>query len=286
MTTPGEPGGPITSAANPRVRAALELRGRAARQRERRLLVDGARETARALDGGLVVPTAFVDAAGPRDDEAAATLARLVAAGTEIVPLAGPALARLAYGDRPSGIVAVVEAPPTDLARLAGVLARLADPLLVVVEDPEKPGNLGAIARSADGAGAAGLVAATDRGPEADPWNPNAVRSSLGTVLTLPLAVAPAGEVLAWLRGAGFRIIAARVQASTPYHAADLRGRVAIAVGSEARGLGAGWLAPDVVGVRLPMLGAADSLNVAATATVLLYEARRQRDLDAGRPNP
>lgn len=286
MSAPRGPGEPITSAANPRVRAALELRGRAARQRERRLLVDGARETARALDGGHVVETAFVDAAGPRDDEAAETLARLVAAGTEIVPLAGAALARLAYGDRPSGIVAVVAMPATDLDRLAGRLAGEAEPLVVVVEDAEKPGNLGAIARSADGAGAAALVAATDRGPEADPWNPNAVRSSLGTVFTLPLAVASTAEVLAWLRDVGFRIVAARVQAALPHHAVELRGRVAIAVGSEARGLGPGWLAPDIVGVRLPMLGAADSLNVAAAAAVLLYEARRQRDLAAGPRNP
>jgi RNA methyltransferase, TrmH family len=286
VTAEGDAGAPITSAANPRVRAALELRNRGGRKRERRLLVDGARETARALDGGHVVETAFVDAAGPRDDEAAETLARLAAAGTEIVPLAGAALARLAYGDRPSGIIAVVAMPGSDLARLAGLVAARPDALVVVVEDAEKPGNLGAIARSADGAGATALVAATGRGPEADPWNPNAVRASLGTVFTMPLAVAPTADVLAWLRRAGFRIVAARVQASLPHHAADLRGRVAIAVGSEARGLGPDWLAPDVLGVRLPMLGAADSLNVAAAAAVLLYEARRQRDEPAPGPRP
>jgi len=276
----------ITSATNPRVRSAMELRSRAGRDRQRRLLVDGARETARALDGGHAIETAFVDAAGPRDQETAVTLARLAAGGTEIVPLAGAALARLAYGDRPSGIIAVVAIPGTDLARLNSFVAARADPLVVVVEDAEKPGNLGAIARSADGAGATALVAATARGPEGDPWNPNAVRASLGTVFTLPLAVAPTDEVLAWLRGTGFRIVAARVQASTLHNAADLRGRLAIAVGSEALGLGPDWLAPDVLGVRLPMLGAADSLNVAAAAAVLLYEARRQRDQPASRPHP
>jgi TrmH family RNA methyltransferase len=276
----------ITSAANPRVRAAMELRSRGGRERQRRLLVDGARETARALDGGHAIETAFVDAAGPRDEETAATLARLVAGGTEIVPLAGAALARLAYGDRPSGIVAVVAIPGSGLARLDGLVAAHPDPLVVVAEDVEKPGNLGAIARSADGAGAAALIAATAEGPEADPWNPNAVRASLGTVFTLPLAVAPTGEVLAWLRGAGFRVVAARLQASTAHHAADLRGRVAIAVGSEARGLRQDWLAPDVLAVRLPMLGTADSLNVAAAAAVLLYEARRQRDAPAPGPHP
>jgi TrmH family RNA methyltransferase len=284
VTGASRPGEPITSAANPRVRAALDLRSRGGRDRAGRLLVDGTRETARALDGGHLVKTAFVDGAGPRDDETAVTIARLAATGAEIVPLGGPALARLAYGDRASGIIAVVAMPAADLAHLDPFLAARPDPLVIVVEDAEKPGNLGAIARSADGAGAAALVAATARGPQADPWNPNAVRASLGTVFTLPLAIAPTEDVLAWLRRAGMRVVAARVQAATVHTAADLCGPVAIVVGSEAHGLGPAWLAPDVEGVRLPMLGAADSLNVAAAAAVLLYEARRQRDEASARP--
>ncbi len=278
MTSPADPAGTITSPANPRVRAALALRDRRGREVAGRLLVDGAREVARALDGGHRVELAFVDAAAEPSDEAAATLARLAAHGTELVAVGGAALARLAYGDRASGIIAVVVAPDTSIEGLIGRLAGTPDPLLVVVEDAEKPGNLGAIVRSADGAGATGVVAATDRGPAADPWNPNAVRASLGTVFTVPLAVAPTGDVLGRLRAAGLGIVAARVQAATLVQEVDLTGPVAIAVGNEARGLGPDWLAPDVVGVRLPMLGAADSLNVAATAAILLYEARRQRD--------
>jgi TrmH family RNA methyltransferase len=188
-------------------------------------------------------------------------------------------MARLAFGDRASDVVAVVETPPLDLDRLAPLLAAAVDPFVVVVEDAEKPGNLGAIVRSADGAGATALVAAVGRSAPVDPWNPNAIRASLGTVFTLPLAVAPTDAVLELLRAADIRLVAARVQASTPHHAVDLGGRVAIAVGSEAAGLGPAWLAPDVIGVRLPMRGHADSLNVAATAAVLLYEARRQRDI-------
>ena len=278
MTSPADPSGTITSPANPRVRAALALRDRRGREVAGRLLVDGAREVARALDGGHRVELAFVDAAAEPSDEAVATLARLAAHGPELVAVAGAALARLAYGDRESGIIAVVVAPDTSLEGLADRLAGTPDPLLIVVEDAEKPGNLGAIVRTADGAGASGVVAATDRGPAADPWNPNAVRASLGTVFTVPLAVAPTGDVLGRLRAAGLAIVAARVQAATPVQAVDLTGPVAIAVGNEARGLGPAWLAPDVVGVRLPMLGAADSLNVAATAAILLYEVRRQRD--------
>jgi TrmH family RNA methyltransferase len=158
------------------------------------------------------------------------------------------------------------------------IVALRRDPLLILVEDAEKPGNLGAIARSADGAGATALLVAVSEGPAADPWNPNAVRASLGTVLSLPIAIAPTRTLLPWLRERAIRIVAARVQAVVDYRETDLRGPLAIAVGSEAGGLGAEWLAEDIEGVRLPMLGRADSLNVSAAAAVLLYEARRQRD--------
>lgn len=276
MTDPELPRGAITSAANPRLRAALELRNRKGRDAVRRLLVDGVRETGRALDLGCAVVEAFVSAE-PADEETVAVIARLRAAGVPLVEVGGAAEARLAYGDRRSGVVAVVAMPSTDLRDLAAVISMTAEPLLVVVEDAEKPGNLGAIARSADGAGATALIAATDQGPAADPWNPNAIRASVGTILGLPLAVAPTREIVAWLRERGIRAIAARVEAVTPYSEADLRGPLAIVLGSEARGLGDTWLADDVAGVRLPMLGQADSLNVAAAAAVLLYEARRQR---------
>ena len=278
MSSDADPGLVVTSAANPRVRAALALRDRRDRERTGRALVDGTREVGRAIDGGARVVEAFVAEAGHRDAATNAVIERLAAVGVVPTLLAGAAMARLAYGDRGSEVVAVVDAPPTDLERLASLLAGAVDPLVIVVEDAEKPGNLGAIARSADGAGATALVAATGRGPAVDPWNPNAIRASLGTVFTLPLGVGPTDAVLEMLRNAGLRLVAARVQATTPHHATDLRGRLAIAVGSESLGLGPAWLAPDVAGVRLPMLGRADSLNVAATAAVLLYEARRQRD--------
>jgi len=274
----------ITSASNPRVRAALALRERRGRSESGRLLVDGTREVLRALEAGLTVREAFV-ATGSQGPEAAAVAARLAATGVPLAGIAGAAWSRLAYRERGSEIVAVVDAPPTDLAHLEAIVALRRDPLLIVVEDVEKPGNLGAIARSADGAGATALLVAVHEVPAADPWNPNAVRASLGTVLSLPLAIAPTGTLLPWLRERAIRIVAARVQAAADYREADLRGPLAIAVGSEAGGLGPAWLAADVEGVRLPMLGRADSLNVAAAAAVLLYEARRQRDAD-GSPTP
>jgi TrmH family RNA methyltransferase len=150
-----------------------------------------------------------------------------------------------------------------------------------ILEDVEKPGNLGAVCRSADGAGLDALIAAGTTAAPADPWNPNAVRASLGTVFTVPLAVASTGNVLAWLRDRGLRVVAARVDGSMPYAEADLRGPVALVLGSEATGLTEAWSGEDVTAVRLPMRGRADSLNVAAAAAILFYEARRQRDAGA-----
>jgi TrmH family RNA methyltransferase len=266
----------ITSAANPRVRAALELRDRKGRERARRLLVDGGREVGRALDAGAEIVEAFVSRE-PRDAAARATISRLASAGIPLVTVSGPAEGRLAYGDRRSEVVAVVTMPPADLAHLTRTLDAAPDPLVIVLEDPEKPGNLGAIARSADGAGASALIAATHRGPGADPWNPNAIRASVGAVLGLPIAVAPTEDVIAWLAERRIRVLAARVQASVEYAAVDMRGPLAVVLGSEADGLGPAWLGEGIVAVRLPMLGRGDSLNVSAAAAVLLYEARRQR---------
>jgi TrmH family RNA methyltransferase len=149
-----------------------------------------------------------------------------------------------------------------------------ADPLLAVIEGVEKPGNLGAVLRTADGAGVSAVIVAESG---TDLFNPNVIRASLGTIFSVPVAVASTGDVLAWLRERGIRIVAARVQASIDYTSADYRGAVAIALGSEARGLSDAWAELADISVHVPMLGIADSLNVSATAAVIFYEALRQR---------
>jgi TrmH family RNA methyltransferase len=166
--------------------------------------------------------------------------------------------------------VAVIRSPSLTLIDL-----RLpADPLIVVIEGVEKPGNVGAVLRSADGAGVDAVIAAS---PRTDLANPNAVRASAGTIFTVPLAAAPTDDVLRWLRDHDIRILAARVDGARAYADAVLTGPVAIAVGAEADGLTGAWRGPDIEAIRLPMLGVADSLNVSVTAAVLAYEARRQR---------
>jgi len=178
----------------------------------------------------------------------------------------------MAFGDRSDGLLAVARIPDASLESLAARIPTR--PLLVVLESVEKPGNLGAVLRTADGAGVDGLIVAD---PATDPWNPNAIRASLGTVFSAPLAVTDAGTLRAWLAGRDIRVVAAVVEAPGLYTEADLTGPVAIALGSEAHGLSDAWRGEDVTAVRIPMLGIADSLNVSATAAILAYEARRQR---------
>lgn len=286
----------IESPANPRIRAALALRERRERDRTGLTLVDGGRESLRAIEAGVRVDTAFVclplipgaesgggigapgtDPASGADPgagtQAAAALGRLGHTEASIVPVSRRAFDRLAYGDRADGIVLVVQAPDTGLRDID--LGR--NPLIVVTEDVEKPGNLGAILRSADGAGAAALIAVGGT----DLFNPNVIRASIGTIFSVPVLTATASGAIAWLEDRGVRIVAAKVEAGTVYSEANLTGPLALAFGSEADGLSRAWAGGTFGAVRLPMLGSADSLNVAATAAVLLYEARRQRGLAA-----
>ena len=204
------------------------------------------------------------------DETGRAVLAQARAGGAAILATSGPALDKLAYGDRAAGLVATVRVP--DLA-VAG-LDLPPNPLVVVLEAVEKPGNLGAVLRSADAAGADAVIAAD---PRTDLFNPNAVRASLGAIFAVPLAAGTSDEIRADLERRGLQIIAARVDAPDLYTDVDLAGPVAIVLGSEADGLTGAWPAPRARPVRLPMLGVGDCLNVSIAAAVLLYEARRQR---------
>lgn len=267
-----ERGGRITSTANPRLKAAVRLRGRRERDRQGLTLIDGVRETLRAVQGGANIREAYVALAFCEDHECRALVERLREAAVPISELGREAFEKLAYGDRIDGIVAVADTP----ARRLRELELPPQPLIAVIEGVEKPGNLGAILRTADGAGLDAVIVADTA---TDLFNPNIIRASIGTVFAVPVSVASSGDVLAWLQERGIAIIAARVDASVDYTEADYSGAVAIALGSEARGLSDAWAELARASVRVPMLGVADSLNVSATAAVLFYEALRQRRL-------
>jgi len=271
----------ILSRSNPRIVDAVRLRERRQRERTGRTLIDGKRELLRALQSGVEVETLYVlengtdDPDSPddgRDGALEAVRREAQARGAEIVTVSRPVLERLAFGDRTEGVVAVARVPDLALDRIS----LPGNALVVVIESVEKPGNLGAVLRSADAVGAAALVAADAR---TDIFNPNVIRASLGTVFGVPVATGSTPETIAWLREHHLAIVTARVDATALFSDLDLRGPLAIVLGSEAHGLSDLWRGDDVTAAHLPMRGAADSLNVSTAAAVLLFEATRQRGL-------
>jgi TrmH family RNA methyltransferase len=274
----------ITSPANPRIRQAAALRDADARRATGLTLVDGRRELSRAAAAGVEIVEAFVDARQLHEPATvefgtplADWIAALAAAGTRVVTVSDRAFERVAFGGRNEGIVGVVRFGPRPLAE-----AELAaDRPVFIVEGVEKPGNLGAILRTADAAGLGGVLVCDAR---TDVANPATVRASLGTVFAMPLATCSTAEAIAWCTRTGRPVVAAMPGGARLWHEADLRGPAAILLGSEAHGISPAWAAAArdaalrLESVRLPMQGIADSLNLAATAAVLAYESVRQRE--------
>jgi len=260
----------ITSPQNPQLKQAVRLRDRRSRDELGLCLIDGIRETTRAIEAGVHLEKLLV-CGDPLGQPRLETLCgRAEQAGAAVLYLPEALFAKVAYGDRHDGLVAVAQTPncdwntwqPAEFSRL------------VVLEGVEKPGNIGAVFRSADAAGLSGVIL-TDLAT--DIYNPNAIRASLGTLFSLPVVSKSARETQAWLVEHGYRIFAARVDGALEYTQARYEELYAFVLGSEAHGLSETWRQPGVTGVFLPMLGHADSLNVSATAVVLFYEALRQR---------
>ena len=178
--------------------------------------------------------------------------------------------AKLAFGDRAEGVVGVAVTPEPVLEEI--VLPE--SPLVFVLEGVEKPGNVGAMLRSADAAGVAAVIVANGA---TDLYNPNCIRASLGTVFTTAVCGTTSELTLDWLRARRLQILAARVGAERTYTDVDLTQPTAVVLGAEATGLSDAWNADDVTPIGLPMHGVADSLNVSATAAIIAYEALRQR---------
>jgi TrmH family RNA methyltransferase len=253
------------------LRSVRRLRRRRARATAGAFVVEGLRGLRHALSGGatvLEVYTATELYAGP-EEARAVTLARR--RGARVVEVGRSAIASVSSQERPEGVVALVAQWPTDLrARLlAGT------PLLLVAEAIERPGNLGAIVRAACAAGATGLVACE---AQTDVFHAKTVRASAGGVFHLPLAVAPSERARAWLRRNDVAIVVAAPDGPIAVWDVDLRGPVALVLGSEKRGVTKGWRDAADALVRIPMPGGGvNSLNVGLAAGVVLFEAVRQR---------
>lgn len=264
----------ITSRQNPRIKAVCALRNRSSRTTAGQALVYGVRESQRALAVGAKPVECFWCRNFFRGAEAAAVVQSLAEAGAESFEVSSEVFEKIGYGDRLDGVVSVFEVEPRGLADL-----QLPErPLIAVLEGVEKPGNLGAVLRSADGAGLDAVVVVD---PVIDLFNPNAIRSSVAAVFQPNVVVATAEAAQRWLADRALTVWTARPDASATYFDADYTRGGAIALGNEATGLTDHWRGAGVVDVAIPMCGVADSLNVSATAAVLFYEARRQRMIAA-----
>lgn len=261
----------ITSAANPRLKALTQLRRRRVREAEGRTLVEGAEELQLALAAGVAPEVIYhcpelMAADGPGPEAVAAARA----GGGQVVQLGRTAFEKVAYREGPDGLLAVV--PSVD--RRCAQLRLPPAPLVLLCQAVEKPGNLGAMLRTADAAGVAAVVAA---GPVTDWGNPNLVRASKGTVFSVPVASDPTAAVLDWLERAGVALVATTPDTDTEHTDVDYTGPVAVAVGAEKHGLSPEVLERAAHRVRIPMAGRANSLNVATSAAIVVYEAVRQR---------
>lgn len=262
----------IHSLQNDRIKKAVRLRTRRGRQQQGRIIVDGCREVGRALRSGVEPIDLFVSERDLDLPDVAEVVSLLHSLGAQPLLVTADVFEKLAFGDRAEGVVLVAQQPERDLDQL--LLAP--DSLVCVIEGVEKPGNVGAVLRTADAAGVSAVIVA---GGGTDLFNPNAIRASLGAIFRLPVCSATSPHVIEWLERHRFAVFAARVDGAVDYTKADYRGNAAIVLGSEADGLSSGWTGASITAVALPMLGIVDSLNVSATAAVLCYEALRQRQL-------
>lgn len=267
----------ITSAQNPKIKELLALQEKSRARREKGLfVVEGRRELGHCLDAGYKARTIFVCMDILGEDGLAEILGNGSRANggkaPDIIEISPALYEKVAYRGGTEGVIAEIYTKDTRLEDLA--LGK--EPLIMVLESVEKPGNLGAVLRSADAAGADAVIICD---PLTDLYNPNLIRASIGAVFTRQVVAASSEDTVKWLKDKGIKILTAQLQDSEWYYDTDMRGGVAIVMGTEATGLTDFWRKAADAHIRIPMLGSLDSLNVSVSAAILLYEAVRQRHL-------
>jgi TrmH family RNA methyltransferase len=257
----------VTSAQNPKIKNLLSLQEKSRTRREQGLfVVEGRRELAHALEAGFRPRTVFVCPELAGDSVIPGLTGNL-----NLVEIPESLYRKVAYRESTEGVIAEMEVQERHLEDLP-----LSEhPLIVVLESVEKPGNLGAVLRSADAARADAVIVCD---PLTDLWNPNLIRASLGGIFTVPTVCATSEETIAWLKTHGIRILTAQLQDSAWYYDIDMTGGTALVMGTESTGLTDRWRAAADAHIRIPMLGRLDSLNVSVSAAILLFEAVRQRN--------
>ena len=275
----------ITSGQNPKVKELLALQEKSRERAERSLfVVEGRREFRQCLDAGFIPDTVFICpdifgsgklspdtfGSGEAGKGPAFDPEGLLKTGCKVCMVSKEVYAKIAYRGGTEGIVAEIRYRERTLKDI--VLGE--NPLVMVLESVEKPGNLGAVLRSADAAGADAVVVCD---PRTDLYNPNLIRASLGAIFSRQVAAASSEETIAWLKANGIRILTAQLQDSVLYYDTPMQGPTALVMGTESTGLTNLWRDAADAHIRIPMLGSLDSLNVSVSAAILLFEALRQR---------
>jgi TrmH family RNA methyltransferase len=270
----------ITSPANPRVKFAASLRDAKARRRENRFLIDGAQSISIAIAAGMECTEIFLsqEALDLPDDQIEKLLKLSEALGIRCRGLTEAPMQKIQYGQQDQQAIAVAIPSDTSLKTLLSRSNITVSPssyeLFLVLDRLEKPGNLGAAMRTADAAGATAVLLSD---PTCDLWNPNAIRSSLGAIFTVPIASGAWSEIYSWLSERSVRCFAARTDGKEPYWGIRYPNKTAIVIGSEAHGLEDRWKKQEIHPIHIPMFGKIDSLNASITGSILLFEVIRQR---------
>jgi len=259
----------ITSAQNPRIKHLLALQQKSSLRREEGLfVVEGRRELEHCIHAGMQVESIY---------HLPSVNSQLSTLNSQLISVTPNVYERIAYRGSTEGIIAVIRTPqPRSLASLLGQEGRgvNGNPLFIVLESVEKPGNLGAVLRSADAANATGVIVCD---PLTDLYNPNLIRSSIGAIFTVPTVACTSEECIAFLKQHGIQILTAQLQDSHLYYDTPMSVPTAIVMGTESTGLTDVWREAADAHIRIPMMGQLDSLNVSVSAAILLFEAVRQR---------
>lgn len=259
----------ISSLQNPRIKQLIRLQTKAKERKDLGLtVVEGAREIRIALNHGyepdclFVYPDLYAKSDYPQVLEQAPESKR--------IQLTQAVFEKIAYREGSDGLIALIRPKSHDLKHLN----LPENPFLIVLEAVEKPGNLGAILRTADAAKVDAVIVCD---PQTDVYNPNVVRSSIGCVFSVPIAVCSSGEAMSWMKSKGVCVYAAELTAAQWYHLQDYTGASAVVMGTEADGLSPFWLKNADARIKIPMRGLIDSLNVSVSTAILTFEAMRQR---------
>ena len=259
----------ITSTSNPRIKELVMLGEKSRYRREKGLFtVEGRREAAACLAGGFTPRTVFYC---PQIISAGGVEGLFAASRVEFVSISENVYSKIAYRGTTEGLVAVFKSKERGLRDI-----RLSNssPFVIVLESVEKPGNLGAVLRTADASGAAAVIVCD---PLTDLYNPNLIRASIGGIFTVPVAACTSQQAYDWLHALGFQILTAQLQDSSPYYDIDFRRPTAVVFGTESTGLTEFWRERSDRKIIIPMLGKLDSLNVSTSVAILSYEAVRQK---------